>query len=63
MFDKFYSHTSLSIVIERSVLNFHCPFISLTWRVISGMNKTTYSENPCACVLPVPDIYRLRDKD
>ena len=50
---KFYSHTSLSLVIEVSVLGFHSLLFSLSWR----KTKLTYCENPASvsCVLPVSD--------
>ena len=57
MFDKFYSHTHLGIVIEVSVVGFSQPlaFLCLGEPNVVYNNKLTYCEDPASvsCVLLV----------
>ena len=64
-FDKFYSHTHLSIIIEVSVVGVSQPLAFLCQGELKVVynDKLTYCEDPASgsCVLPVPDKPLIAD--
>ena len=63
MFDKFYSHTHLSVIIEVSVVGVPQPLAFLCQGELKVVyyNKLYYCEDPASvsCVLPVPDSFTV----